>query len=415
LDKNYDVIVIGAGIVGISTALHLLMRGKRVLLMDRGAAGQETSFGNAGIIETSYVLPFGLPPHRRMVGILLNRDPAARIHYLSLPQYIAWIIDFYFKSQSGPRQINGKLLRPLIACALEEHRVLMRNTDADRHLSMAGRVKLHRSEASFSASDLERRVATEMGVPFEVMSAKEFQEIEPFLRPIYHKAVRWTCNARLTNPGAVMAAYADRFVRDGGVFQQTRAMALRPMNESMWCVETEQGKIIANDIVVCTGPWASDFFKPLGYRFPLGIKRGYHQHFSAIGAATLSHAIVDADIGYVLASMEQGYRVTTGVEFSSINNPAKPVQISRIMPYLRELFPIGDPIDPKAWLGNRPCFTDSLPIIGPAPKHKGLWFNFGHGHSGLTIGPPSGRLLAEMLCASLTFCDPAPYRADRFA
>ena len=113
--------------------------------------------------------------------------------------------------------------------------------------------------------------------------------------------------------------------------------------------------------------------------------------------------------------MEQGIRITTGAEFADRDAPPTPVQIERVLPYARELFPLGEANEAEAKLGNRPCFADSLPVIGAAPRHKGLWFNFGHGHSGLTIGPSSGRLLAEMLCGEIPFCDPMPYRADRFA
>jgi D-amino-acid dehydrogenase len=167
--------------------------------------------------------------------------------------------------------------------------------------------------------------------------------------------------------------------------------------------------------VLCAGPWSAEMLKPLGYRFPLAVKRGYHQHYRAAGSATLSHAITDADYGYVIAPMEQGYRLTTGAEFADLDSPPTPVQIGRILPRARELFPFGAAVESVPWNGNRPCFADSLPVIGPAPRHPGLWLNFGHGHIGLTIGPSSGRLLAEMMSGKQPFCDPHPYRAERFS
>lgn len=164
---------------------------------------------------------------------------------------------------------------------------------------------------------------------------------------------------------------------------------------------------------MCTGPWANALVKPLGYRFPLGFKRGYHQHFAAEGA-TLSHAVVDADIGYVLVAMEQGIRMTTGAEFARPNAPHNPVQLAQVLPKAKELFPLGAAVEEKAWMGSRPCFADALPAIGEAARHKGLWFNIGHGHSGMTTGPAAGRLLAEMMTGEKTSIDPAPYRPDRF-
>lgn len=414
MTERHEVVVIGGGIVGVSTALHLQMRGVKVALLDRGDAELATSFGNSGIIEASYVLPFSLPAKKRFPKIALNLDAAVHFHYLDMPKYVAWIMDFYAKSQPDPRRINGRLLRPLITPAIEEHRNLMLHTDAEKYVTKAGRVKLHRSEASFASSAMERDVARELGVPFEVMTPDQFAEIEPDLKPAYAKAVRWTSSIRLTNPGAVVAAYLQRFVAEGGKVLTTEAKALHDRGQDGWRLTTTSQDIDAQQVVVCTGPWTGELLEPMRYHFPLGIKRGYHQHFAATGSAKLSHAIVDADIGYLICPMEKGYRLTSGAEFADLHANATPVQIEQILPYARELFAIGEPVEAKAWLGSRPCFTDSLPVIGPAPRHKGLWFNFGHGHSGLTIGPPSGRLLAEMLRGEKTFCDPHPYRAARF-
>lgn len=414
MNARYEVAVVGGGIVGISTALHLLMRGMKVIVIDRGPPEQATSYGNSGNIETSYVLPFSLPPYKRFPKIAFNQDAAVHFHYRHLPKCIGWILDFYKKSQPEPRKINGRLLRPLVEGAIHEHKQLMHGTGAERYLSMTGRVKLHRSEASFIGSSLERRVAQELGVPFEVFTAAEFREIEPDLKPAYARAVRWSASARLTDPGAVVAAYTEKFIRDGGILMSDAVTKLSNQYDKGWTLQTAQRDIQADQVVLCTGPWASDLYKPLGYRFPLGIKRGYHQHFKARGSAKLSHNFTDADIGYVISPMEQGYRIATGAEFAAIDAPATPIQIQQILPHARELFDLGEPVESKAWLGSRPCFADSLPVVAPAPDHKGLWFNFGHGHSGLTIGPATGRLIAEMMHGEKPFCDPHPYRAERF-
>jgi len=413
MPQAYDVIVIGAGIAGVSTAMHLLMRGDKVLLLDRGAAGQETSYGNAGVIGTHYVLPFDAPSLVDIPKILLNRDPSVHFHYRDLLACTPWIIDYYLRSFPKWREADGWRLRPLTKSAIDEHRTLMRHTEAERHLSAAGNVKLHRSESSFAKSAFELAVAERMGVPFEVLDAAAFGAMEPHLKPAYSKAVRWVGGMRLTNPGAVVAAYADRFAREGGVFQQEEAQSLSQMPDGLWRLDLPSGTVAARHVVVCAGPWSGDYVKRLGYHFPLAMKRGYHRHFKAEGGATLAHALTDADNGYVICPMEQGYRLTTGAEFADLHAPPTPVQIDQILPYARQLFALGDTVDSAAWMGSRPCFTDSLPVIGAAPRHRGLWFNFGHGHMGLTIGPGSGRLLAEMIKGEPPFCDPHPYRAER--
>ena len=135
----------------------------------------------------------------------------------------------------------------------------------------------------------------------------------------------------------------------------------------------------------------------------------------AKGNASLSRPIIDTEYGYALTPMEQGIRLTTGAEFASRDAPPTPVQFDRVMPHARELFPLGEPNEAEPWLGRRPNMPDSLPVLGRAPGQAGLWLAFGHGHWGLTLGPVTGRLIAEMMTGATPFTDPQPYRAERFS
>ena len=179
-------------------------------------------------------------------------------------------------------------------------------------------------------------------------------------------------------------------------------------------MRTSEGPVQAGAGVVALGPWSDDVLRPLGYRIPLGVKRGYHMHYKAAGNATLNRPIIDVQHGYALTPTVKGMRLTTGAEFALRDAPPRPVQLDRVEPLAREIFPLGERIDAEPWLGRRPCLPDMLPMIDRAPKHEGLWMNFGHHHLGFTMGPVTGRLLAEMLTGEAPFTDPAPYRADRF-
>jgi len=413
--RHFDVIVAGAGIVGVSTALHLLMRGLKVGLIDRRGAGLETSYGNAGVIGNSYILPFGFPEPKKIVDVIFDRDTSARVRYSKLPRYASWLFEFYCQSLDKNRCQNGHFLWPLLRSAVDEHQFLMRSTDAARHMHKTGRVSLYRRESAFVKETVERELASELGVAYEVFEAAAFCEIEPYLKPIFHKAVRWNDSPRLDNPGAVTAAYAERFVKEGGTFLIEDIKALEFKDQGAWCVKTAQGEAEAPRVVICMGPWSKEFLRPLGYHFPMAPKRGYHQHYRAQGKATLQHALTDTAWGYVMVPMEQGIRLTTGAEIADPEDPPNPVQLARLLPYAQELFPLADPVDKAPWYGSRPCFADSRPVIGPAPKHSGLWLNFGHGHMGLTMGPSTAHLLADMMTGAKPYCDPTPYRAERFS
>ena len=124
--------------------------------------------------------------------------------------------------------------------------------------------------------------------------------------------------------------------------------------------------------------------------------------------------MVDTEVGYCLAPMEQGIRLTTGAEFAARDAAPTPVQFDRLMPAAKGLFPLGEALEATPWMGSRPCFADSRPVIGRAPGLDGIWLAFGHAHWGLTLGPATGRLVAELMTGETPFCDPAPYRAERF-
>jgi D-amino-acid dehydrogenase len=146
----------------------------------------------------------------------------------------------------------------------------------------------------------------------------------------------------------------------------------------------------------------------------LAVKRGYHMHYRAAGRAVLNHPMLDTERGYFLAPMLRGIRLTTGAEFALRDGMKTPVQLARAEPIARELFPLAERLDTDPWMGSRPCTPDMMPIIGPAPSHDRLWFAFGHAHHGFTLGPVTGRLVAELACGEPPCVDPSPYRAERF-
>jgi D-amino-acid dehydrogenase len=293
---------------------------------------------------------------------------------------------------------------------------LMAEAGAQKYLRHTGWLKLYRSDRGFAATARERAIGAELGLPLRALDTEAARALEPSLAPVFRHAVFWEKAASVSDPLAVTRAYAARFAALGGVMVRGDAMSLhRSGTGGLWRVETAQGPIDAEAVVVALGPWAPDLLKRHGIALPLAVKRGYHRHFRPRGNAGLARPILDAEIGYCLAPMEQGIRLTTGVEFAARDAPPTPVQLERVMPAASALFPLGDPVEDKPWMGARPCFADSRPVIGRAPGQPKLWLACGHGHSGLTLGPATGRLLAELMTGAPAFCDPAPYRAERFA
>jgi D-amino-acid dehydrogenase len=410
-----DVVVLGAGMVGVSAALHLQQRGRDAILVDRHElAGEETSFGNAGLIESASVFPYMFPrDFAQILQYALNRSPQVRYRLSDLPYSLPWLLR-YFLASSPDRALHSAMAElPLIRRSLIEHEALIAEAGVPELLRKTGWLKLFRSDASLANAvrDVER--ARQYGVEGEVLDGKAVAAREPNLTGEFTGAIYFPSPGFIPDPGALAKAYTALFKRKGGRFVVGDARTLK-QDAGRWRVSGPEGGIVAREVVVALGPWSDLVFGPLGYSIPLGIKRGYHLHLAPRGNAVLNQPVLDFDLGFLLAPMNRGIRLTTGVEFARRDAPCTPVQIKQALPRARALFPLGEAIDAKPWMGARPCLPDMLPVIGKAPRHAGLWFDFGHQHHGLTLGPATGRLLAEMMTGETPFADPRPFAAARF-
>jgi D-amino-acid dehydrogenase len=409
-----DAIVLGAGIVGTSVALQLAKRGLGVALVDRRAPGEETSYGNAGVIEGNTVFPPAFPASlAALLRIALKRAPEANYHLGHLPQAVPWLTAFWAASRPQRLVETARIMRPLFARALPEHETLLADAGAGGYLRREGWLKVYRSDAAFAALEPELELAAEFGLACRKLDRDQARALEPDLAPAFRHAVHWPSAASVSNPLAVTRAYAARLGKLGGVVLTGNARSLHRA-DGRWRIDSAEGPVDAPEVVLALGPFAPDILAPLGIRLPLGIKRGYHLHFRTSGQASLTRPVVDVENGYCLAPMEQGIRLTTGAEFAARTAPPTPVQFERLLPDARTLFALAEPVEATPWMGCRPCFADSRPVIGRAGGHPGLWLAYGHGHWGLTLGPATGRLLAEMMTGATPFCDPAPYGAERF-
>src|SRR5215467_10514342 len=280
-----DALVLGAGIVGTSIALHLAKRGLSVALVDRRGPGQETSYGNAGVIEGNTLFPHPFPQGLgALLRIALKQAPEANYHLSFLPQVAPWLFAYRANSQLERRAEFAKLMRPLYARAVAEHETLMAESGAERYLRRDGWMKLYRSDKSFAGTAREREFAGALGQTHKVLDPEQARALEPALAPVFLHAIHWPEAASVSNPLAVTKAYAARFTALGGLVLTGDARSLH-RNGDRWRVETDEGPVDSAQVVVALGPWAPDLLEPLGIRLPMAVKRGYHLHFRPQGNA----------------------------------------------------------------------------------------------------------------------------------
>jgi D-amino-acid dehydrogenase len=410
-----DVAVLGAGIVGVCVALHLQKRARSVVLIDRRGAAEETSFGNAGLIQREGVYPYGFPhDFGALVRYGLNRTIDAHYHPSALPRIAPFLWKYWQHSRAARHAQIARHYEKLIRHCVTEHEALAREAGAQELLRPGGWMKVFRTEAERDKRFAEAaRWHGEFGINFSILDTKQLQEREPHLAPVLSGALHYVDPVSVSDPQALALAYLKRFEALGGKFVQGNAMSLRETGER-WTLDTVAGRLEAGAAVIALGPWADVVTRALGYDLPLAVKRGYHMHYRAAGQARLNTPTLDAERGYFLAPMLRGIRLTTGAEFALRDAIRTPVQLGRAEPVARDLFPLAERLDTEPWMGARPCTPDMMPIIGRAPKHASLWFAFGHAHHGLTLGAVTGRLVGEMITGEAPFVDPQPYRADRF-
>jgi D-amino-acid dehydrogenase len=411
-----DVIVLGAGIVGVSTALHLQKRGRSVVLMDRRGVGEETSYGNTGLIQREGVVPYPFPHDVTLIAkYAFNLLPEANLHWSALPRIAPWLFRYWRASTPERLAATSRAMRPLIERCILEHEALMTDAAMLGMLRRTGYLRLFRTpeglERAIRKDETDRKA---YGVNFRAVDARQVAELEPHLQGQIAGGILMPDPVSVGDPSGVAKGYARLFQERGGRVLVGDGRLLEQSGTG-WQVRAGEEPIEAGAAVVAMGPWSDDVFAKFGYALPLGVKRGYHMHFRAQGNASLARPVLDAERGYALAPMAAGIRLTTGSEFALRDAPPTPVQLDRVEPAARELFPLGERAHPQVWMGRRPALPDMLPVIGRAPRHSGLWFNFGHHHLGFTLGPVTARLVAEMMTGEAPFTDPAPYRAERFS
>ena len=409
-----QILVLGAGMVGTCTALHLQARGFEAVLVDRKSPGQETSYGNSGIIQQESVEPYAMP---RDAGFLLQSvlglRPEIHWHANALLPVLPALWSYFHHSAPTKHALITQAYSKLIAHATREHQPFITQSNSEDLIQRQGFRFIYRTDKAFdTGTKRAQKLLRNYGVRSCIQDSKSIALAEPALQQHVAGAIHWLDPWSVSDPGALVQRYAKYFDAQGGHVILGDAKTLRQQG-SGWQVNTAEGSISAPQVVLALGPWSHQLVKRMGYNFPLFIKRGYHQHYDQ--PKNIKLTLLDAENGFVLAPMQQGIRLTTGAEFAKLDAAPTPVQLQKTESIARALLGLDQVHRSPPWLGSRPCTADMLPIIGAAPNHKGLWFNFGHGHQGFTLGPVSGRLLAELISKESTVVDAKPYSPLRFA
>lgn len=386
------IAVLGAGMVGITTALAFQARGHHCVVIERAGPGMETSYGNAGFIQAEAVEPYALPASPlALLALGLGRKNAVALDWRSLPRQAPALFAYWRASLPASLQAILPLWSELVSEAVPRHAALIAAAGADALIRRDGYWEVHGSEATLAAAALQaERRRQRYGVAFTVADRAALSRAEPALRASMAGAIHWTGPWTCRAPGDLVGAYARLFEKAGGRIETGDARSLAPSGTG-WRVAGQE----AEHVVVALGPWSPDLVKRFGYHVPMVRKRGYHRHLA--GDHGLRRPMLLADHSVVLSPMQAGLRIATAAHLSDAPPVALPRQLMRGEAVARALLDLGAPMEAAAWSGTRPCLPGMLPLVCRARRHAGLWFHFGHGHQGFTLAPVTAERLARAM------------------
>jgi D-amino-acid dehydrogenase len=410
-DPN-SVAIVGAGIVGMSAALYLRRAGFPVAVIDPLPPGGGASYGNAGLISVESCVPIALPGMLREVPRWLT-DPLAPLVVCPryLPQALPWLLRWVAAGHMPRVEAAAAALRALHVGALDRYRELL-GPEFDSVIRVMGQVHIWESAALSTSEAIYRRLWERHGVTAEWLGADELRQLVPQLGGGVTRAVFLPKNGHTLDPRRLVATLARLFTEAGGTVLAERVLKLVPEGP-LWRIVTSSANHIVAKIVVCAGAWSRQLLRPLGIGLPLETERGYHMMLRDASVVPRL-PILSRSRGFSITPMDEGLRLAGTVEIGGLDLPMNEARAYMLLRQAKAVLPGLDASDFSLWMGFRPSFPDSLPVIDEAPGRRGLYLAFGHGHTGMTGGAPTGRLVKQLVAGEPPDVPLAPFRAGRF-
>ncbi len=408
------IAVIGAGIVGVSTAIWLQRDGHEVILIDKEGPAAGTSFGNGGVLASCGVTPVNSPGLiTNAPGMLLRADSPLFLRWSYLPKMLPWLIKYTLRANDKDARHVASALTQILHDSFEQHQALANGTGAEKWLKSSDYVFVYDDRAAFKKDAFSWAVRRDMGYKWDEMNAESFNQYDPIFQGTKKFAVRLKNHGIITDPGKYVIALAEHMEKQGGEIIVAEVNEIIQNHGQVTGVETSTGIVSCDAVVLAAGVWSKALSEKLGAKTPLETERGYH--IELINPSVMPRsAMMLASGKFVVTPMEGRIRCAGIVEFGGLDNPASKGPIALLKKQIHQAIP-GLTYDRiEEWMGHRPAPTDSIPFIGPYKDIKGAYAAFGHHHIGLTGGPKTGRMIADMIANRKTNIDLAPYEVSRF-
>lgn len=414
-DSHPDIIVIGAGIVGICTAASLAEAGHKVIVIDRTGICEETSSGNAAAFAFSDVLPLA---HKGMIGQVPNwlADPLGPLSIppLYLPRLLPWLFRFWRAGSSASYERSLGAQAALMKLAEAEWMGLMDRSATRGMLREDGSLELYESEAEFQASLSGWAARDRFGIAYRHLEKRELPDFQPglagnFVRGTFVPHWKTVSDPKLL--GKAIWRYAEQ---NGAIFMRGDAGLAMPAKDESVLVQLREGRtLMTRRLVVAAGAWSHRLARPFGDRIPLETERGYNTTLPTT-AFDVRRQLIFSGHGFVITPLDTGLRVGGAVELGGLDRPPNFARSKAMLAKAARFLPGLDTQGGREWMGFRPSLPDSLPVIGRSRNDPKVLYAFGHGHLGLTQAAATGRLIRDLVMGQTPPMDLAPFDPQRF-
>lgn len=412
--RNRTVAVIGAGIVGVATAIWLQRDGHDVILIDREGPGAGASQGNGGVLAACAVVPVSVPGlFWKAPRMLLDPDQPLFMKWRYLPRLFPWLVRFLREANAPAARRRAATLAPIIGDSLADHEALAAGTGAERWIVPSDYLYLYADRADYDADAFSWDVRRSLGFQWDLLAGPALAAYDPCLGPAFTCAARMGNHGRITDPG--------RYVRDLAAHAERRGARL--ITGTVTDIAHEGGRVTGVRVggerltcdaaVICAGAWSAPLARRLGLSVPLETERGYHLDLWEPSVMPRAPMMVTSG-KFVATPMEGRLRLAGIVEFGGLTAAPSRAPFRLLERGIRAAIPGIGWKRMSEWMGHRPSLPDSIPLIGPVPGVAGAYLGFGHDHVGLTGGPKTGRLLAQLVSGRSPNIDLAPYDPNRF-
>lgn len=411
-----DVLIIGAGVVGLGCAFQLWKDGHVVTVVDRDPEGDKASFGNAGGIGITEVVPAAVPGvFWRVPGWLLDPLGPLALRPGHAPRLLPWLWRFSRSAAPGEVARISAALAALNLRVYDDLLPMLAQTGLSGELHRKGALSVYESEAGFRRDGAEWELKRSLGIETEELSGDAARRLEPALGPIVRRAIFTPQWSHVSDPKRIVDGLS-RWLQGQGVEILTGEVTdIEASGSSPVSVRLRDGRALASDrVVVAAGAWSGALARRLGDPVLLESERGYNTTLPAPGIA-LEREIIFAERKFTATPLSCGLRIGGAAEFAGLvaapNYRRSRALVTLASRYLPGLATAGG----TEWMGHRPATPDGLPVIGASPRQPRVFYAFGHGHVGLTQAATTGRLIADLVRGKPPAIDLGPYAIGRFA